>query len=284
MKYLIVKGGPCGFGDRLECLKMYIRFAIKKNLKIYVDWVDPIWSHNGESFYTYFDLVNIPKLNSIDDIPADATVYPPIWKDKLKLPYTKDMKELSISDYLIDQEYNADVIVCSSVGYRYRYGDSSFFANVFRVIDKRIISRVRELQKKYDLKTKIGVHLRGTDRAARIDKSYRMSGLNIRMVSSGMLNNTKFIAVSDDIEYISTWKSRYPGFPILSEIKVSGGNAGTHNLSKNNIDISKDILNVDLLVDFFTLASCKSIISTSNDSRFAGEARILNKYLDKILS
>jgi len=284
MKYLIVKGGPCGFGDRLQCLKMCVKFALTKNLKIYVDWVDPIWSHNGESFYTYFDLVNIQKLNSIDEIPADATVYPAVWKGKLKLPYTEDMKESALLNTMKDQDYNADVIVCSSIGYRTVYPDSNFFANVFRVIDKRIISRVRENQQKYDLKNKIGIHLRGTDRANKIRKPYRMEGLNIRLVSAGMLRGIKFIAVSDDIEYTNIWKARYPEFPVLSEIKVLAGNIGTHNMTKSNITISKDTLNIDLLIDFFTLASCRTLISTSNDSRFAQEAERLTTHLNKILS
>jgi hypothetical protein len=282
MKYLIVKGGPCGFGDRVECLKMYIQFALKKNLKVYVDWVDPIWSHNGESFYTYFDLVNIPKLKSIDDIPEDATVHPPAWKGKLKLPLTQDMKKDTLLDYVKDQDYNADVVVCASTGYRYLYPEPDFFGDVFRVIDQRVISRVRERQQKYDLKNKIGIHLRGTDRASRIDKTRRMDGLNIRLVSAGLLNNSKFVVVSDDPDYMAIWRVRYPDHPILSDIKVSGGKVGIHQLSKEKTAVSKDTLNVDLLVDFFTLASCRYVISTSSDSRFARLSQRLSKQLKKM--
>jgi|UniRef100_A0A6C0B2M5 hypothetical protein len=282
MKYLIVKGGPSGFGDRLECLIMYIKFALTKNLKIYVDWVDPIWSHNGESFYTYFDLVNIPKLNSIDDIPADATIHPKVWEGKLKLPYTREMGLTTELGQLTDQEFNADVIVASSNGYRLSYSDLQFFANVFRVIDQRIISKVVEKQKKFDLRNKIGIHLRGTDRATKVDKSHRMAGINIRMVTAGMLNKSKFVAVSDDREFLAMWKNRYPDFPVLTEIEAISGTKGVHQLTKNEVGVPKDLLNVDLLVDFFSLGSCRNIISTSKDSRFANNSKKLGKFIDKM--
>ena len=58
MKYLVVKGW-LGFGDRLESLKMAVRYALDNNLKIYVDWNDEMWTHGIENFYTYFKLVNM---------------------------------------------------------------------------------------------------------------------------------------------------------------------------------------------------------------------------------
>jgi hypothetical protein len=266
---------------------MYVNFALKNKLQIYVDWVDPIWSHNGESFYTYFDLVNIPKLKSIDDIPADATVYPAFWKDKLKLPYKAEFfttnPETKLG-YILNQDYKADVVVCASDGLRYFYEGSScnFFGDVFRVIDQRIIQKVRERQQKHDLKNKVGVHLRGTDRANRIDKSKRMAGINIRMVASGLLHGVKFVAVSDDPAFIELWKTRNKSFPVLTELGSLGGSEGVHKKPKDAITVSKDLLNVDLLVDFFTLASCRSVISTMKDSRFANESQRLRNQLKKI--
>lgn len=280
MKYLIVKG-TCGFGDRLESLKMCVKYAIKHNLQIYVDWTDAVWSHSGETFYTYFNLVNMPTLKSIDDIPEHATVYPPEWKGNLKKTGIYEAKPVQ-SDYLQDKTFNADVIVYTCNGKRYLYGDSQFFADVFRVIDPRIINKVRQRQQTYDLKNKVGIHLRGTDRASKIDKSYRMAGLNLRMVSEGLLNGVKFIGVSDDPEYITLWKARYKDFPMLTEVGNLGGKEGVHNKPKDALSVSKDSLNVDLLVDFFTLASCKSVISTSKDSRFAAESQRLRRYISQI--
>ena len=286
MKYLIVKGGPCGFGDRLQCLKMAVNYALKFNLKIYVDWEDPIWSHSGENFYTYFAFINMPVLNSIDDIPADATVFPAFWKDKMKLPYdleySKTNPEIDIG-YLDKQIYPEDVVVHSSNGLRWVYTDSAFFGNVFRVIDPRIRNKVKERQKAYQLQQKLGVHLRGSDRATKIDKSHRISALNIRLVSAGILNGTTCIAVSDDPDYVSMWKARYSTFPVLTEVGCLGGNEGVHIKSKDSLSISKDSLNVDMLVDFFTLTSCRNVLSTSKDSRFAQEAQRLHPHITQIL-
>jgi len=285
MKYLIVKGA-CGFGDRLESLKMCVKYALKHNLQIYVDWTDNIWSHSGETFYTYFDLVNMPVLKSIDDIPEDATVYPPQWRGNLKESYNTFgaiSVELAL-DYIDDNIFDADVIVYTCNGKRWTYNESTFFANVFRVVDSRIINKVKDRQQRYDLKTKIGIHLRGTDRATEIDKSHRMAGINIRMVAAGILNGAKFIGVSDDPEYVNLWRGRFREFPMLTEVGNLGGREGVHNKSKDSLTISKDTLNVDLLVDFFTLASCKNIISTSKDSRFSQEAQRLSKHVNTILS
>jgi hypothetical protein len=285
MKYLIVKGCIVGFGDRLQSLKMCVKYALKHKLPIYVDWTDPVWSHSGESFYTYFDLM-MPKF-SIDDIPADATVFPEVWKDKLNVYPTDEMiinhPEISIG-FLQDQIFSADVIVYTCNGNRWVYNDSRFFGDVFRVTDSRIVQKVKQRQQQYQLSTKVGIHLRGSDRASKIDKSHRMSGLNIRIVSMGMLNGTKFIAVSDDAEYVDIWKARYPEFPVLTVLGTQSGNVGTHNRTSDQLTVSKDLMNVDLLIDFFTLASCGKVLSTSKDSRFAQESQRLSNFIDKILS
>lgn len=285
MKYLLVKGCVVGFGDRLQGLKMCVKYALQHKLSIYVDWTDPVWSHSGESFYTYFDLL-MPKF-AIEDIPPDATVFPEIWKDKLNLVPTEEMfksnPEISIG-FLQDQVFSADVIVYTCSGMRWVYYDSSFFGDVFRVTDSRIIQNVKERQHRHELNTKVGIHLRGSDRASKIDKTIRMGGINIRMVNMGLLNGIKFIAVSDDTDYVDIWKGRYPEFPVLTVLGTQSGNIGTHLKTKEQLSISKDMMNVDLLTDFFTLASCRTILSTSKDSRFAQESLRLSSSIDKILS
>ena len=283
MKYLIVKGA-LGFGDRFQSLKMCVKYAQKHNLIIYVDWTDPIWSHNGESFYTYFKLL-VPSLNSLDDIPADATVFPKIWKTNMKkhaVDMIKSNPEINLG-YIQDQVFPEDVVVFSCVGLRYIYSDSAFFTDVFRVIDPRIIQKVKSRQQAHQLASKIGIHLRGTDRTIKTSKSHRMAGMNIRMVALGLLNGAKFIAVSDDPEFIQIWKAKYREFPVLTEAGSLGGREGVHNKSKESLSVSKDTLNVDLLTDFFTLASCRAIISTAKDSRFGQEAERIHRVINQII-
>lgn len=286
MKYLIVKGW-CGFGDRLESLIMAVDYAIKNNLQIYVDWTDVQWSHGDETFYTYFKLINIPVLNSIDDIPEDATVFPSFWKGKLNEPITQEIcikqKEIGVNIGSLKGSYPADVIVFSSIGYRTLYGDPTFFANVFRVIDRRVIDKVRERLMKYKLKNCIGIHIRGTDRVR--SNINRDKGVQYMATNAFHLRDNPMISVSDDKNSTEIWKRFYPQTISLSDLSIQeSSNKGNHLTSKDSLSTSKDLLNVDMLTDFFSLSYCKSILTTYRDSRFAREAQQLHPYVDKILS
>ncbi len=196
MKYLVVKGW-LGFGDRLESLKMAVKYALDNNLQIYVDWTDRFIRHTDESFYTYFNLVNMPTLNSLEDIPTDATYYPSYWKDNIHQPFTDElfMKqiELNLDLGILNEKkkFNADVIVYSCIGNREYYGDSTYFANVFRVINPKIIEEVLNRQQKYDLKNSIGIHIRGTDRITYKSKKGRqlpIQYLSLNVFTYGKIN------------------------------------------------------------------------------------------------
>jgi hypothetical protein len=280
-----------GFGDRLESLKMAVWFAIEKKLQIYVDWSDSIWSHGSESFYTYFKLVNMPVLNSLDDIPADATVYPPYWKDKLKSSLTQEIVnrqvELNLNVGTLNTGINvhADVLVFSSIGYRTLFYDSGFFANVFRVINPKIIEEVQNRQKGLDISKTVGIHIRGTDRIrnnTRRDIGIQYMALNAIM--NGSLSGKAMIVVSDDSESIQVWKRFYPLTTVFSNLSLKNtSSSGVHNSTSNQLISSKNDLNIEMLCDFFTLALCERILTTCKDSRFTQEARRLHPHAHQIL-
>lgn len=287
MKYLIVKAW-LGFGDRLESLKMAVAYAQKFNLQIYVDWTDPIWSHSGETFYTYFNIVNMPTLKTIDDIPEDATVFPEYWKGKLKEPITEELLKKKI-DYKLDlgmltKEYPADVVVFSSIGTRILYEDSSFFANVFRVTDLRILNTIRDRLAKYSLKNTIGIHIRGTDRIRnQTRRELGIQHLAVRAMMNGGFSGKPMIAVSDDKDSFDIWKRFYPQCVLLSSASLEQSSSkGNHNTKAEDLKVSKDEMNVEMLVDFFTLASCERVMTTYKDSRFAWEARRLHPFVSTI--
>uniref|UniRef100_A0A6C0CH95 Uncharacterized protein n=1 Tax=viral metagenome TaxID=1070528 RepID=A0A6C0CH95_9ZZZZ len=290
MKYLIVKGW-LGFGDRLESLIMCVKFAQENNLQIYVDWTDSIWSHGEESFYKYFNIVNMPVLESLDDIPADSTVYPEYWKDKLKSPFTQEMMDNYdpnniLTNYLPkNPTFNCDVIVYVCVGKRLLYEDIQFFTNVFRVTDERILDEIRKRKSLYNLSTSIGIHVRGTDRVKNIHKrELSIQYMAVNAVMNGGLSGLKMVAVGDDKESVELWKRFFPDVKVLSSLSLENTiKKGIHNASKEELTLSKDEMNVDMLVDFFTLSSCARILTTFRDSRFAREARQLHPYLDTIL-
>lgn len=284
MKYLVVKGW-LGFGDRLETLKMAVNYALTKKLKIYVDWTDEMWSHHNETFYTYFKLLNMPVLESLDDIPEDSTFYPDYWKDHIKEPLTKDVianNKLDIG--ILNKDYSADVVVVSSIGFRTLYPDSSFFANVFRLIDERVISKLKHRRSKYPIEKSWGIHIRGTDRLRTNKRTLSVQSIVTRVTMYGGLNGAKMVVVSDDKENVELWKNYYPDSFVASELSIQQTSTlGNHNLSKETLKFTKDQMNVDMLADFFTLALTERIFTTCKDSRFTQEAQRLHPYINQII-
>jgi hypothetical protein len=266
---------------------MAVEFALKFNLQIYVDWRDSIWTHGDEDFYTYFKLVNIPVLNSLNDIPEDATVYPAFWKGKLHQQLSNEFFNENIKEDmhigLLKQEYPADVIV-SSLFHRKIYSDLKFFADVFRVIDPNIKSKINERKQKLPLANAWGIHIRGTDRTNSRNRDLAIQSLAANVTMRGGLNGVKMVAVSDDKECLSVWKRFYPNTIVASELSISQSSLkGNHNLSKDALSVSKYEMNVDMLTDFFTLASCSQIFSTFKTGRFFREAQRLSPHVNKIL-
>lgn len=287
MKYLVVKGW-LGFGDRLETLKMAVKYAQTYNLKIYVDWRDSMWSHGNESFYTYFKLINMSVLQSLDEIPEDATVYPPYWKGRLNEQITHEMNdkkgELGIDLGIIDKPFDTDVLVVSSIGNRLLFTDGQFFANCFKVVDQRILQKIRERKSRFPIEQSWGIHIRGTDRLRPHKRMISVQSIASLVTCYGGLNNVKMTVVSDDKDNLEIWKRYYPESFVASELSIQqNSTAGNHNLDKDKLKFSKDEMNVDLLADFFTLALTQKVYTTCKDSRFTKEAQRLHPYVNSIL-
>lgn len=290
MKYLVVKGW-LGFGDRLESLKMAGWFAIERKLQIYVDWTDSTWSHGSESFYSYFKLINMPVLNSLDDIPADASVYPPYWKDRLKEPLTQELvdkqKELNLNIGTLNTGINidTDVLVYSSIGNRSLFNDSAFFANVFRLVHPQILDEIEKRQKGIDLSKTIGIHIRGTDRlrnTVKRDQGIQYMAVNAMM--NGSFSGKSMVVVSDDAGSIDVWKRFYPMSTVFSKLSLKNTVAGgVHTAKAEQLCSSKNDLNIEMLTDFFTLALCERVMTTCKDSRFAREAQRLHDNIRTII-
>lgn len=288
MKYLVVKG-YLGFGDRLETLKMCVKYALDNKLQIFVDWSDAIWTHGNETFYTYFKLVNMPVLNSLDDIPPDATYYPNYWnRGNIKNPCSEELlrkkNELGVDVGILGPStpQTADVLVHCSISSRSLYQDSGFFARVFRVINPDILSGIRQRLTVSPLSRCIGVHARGTDRAKhdiRKEQSIQFMALHMMPFAS-----TPMIAVGDDAYSIELWKRFYPQTHVFTKLaQVNTNNKGNHLASSSELKNSKYDLTVEFLTDFLTLAFCERVLSTFKDSRFAQEARRLHPYVKQII-
>lgn len=281
MKYLIVKGF-LGFGDRLECLKMCVKYALENKRAIYIDWRDSVWSHSNETFYSYFDL-KMPSID-IDLLPPNLSVYPECWKSILKEPYKEEYAKLpGINIGSLKKEYEEDIVVYSCIGYRLIFPHSKFFTDIFRVIHPEIKQEVRRRVSAYDLKNKICIHLRGTDRFHKnLSKLQRFRGIRLRMIEKGLFTGQEFIALTDDEEFARMWNTNFK-FPLLTKIFISNY-IGNHLVKKENLSVTKDTLNKDMLIDFFTMAFCKDFLSTTKDSRFATESRRLHPWITDIFS
>jgi hypothetical protein len=268
---------------------MCVNYALLNNLQIYVDWSDPIWTHGSETFYTYFKLVNMPVLNSLDDIPADATYYPSYWtRDNIKNPCSEDLlrrkKDIGVDLGILGPSTpkTADVLVHCSVSSRSIYQDSGFFARVFRVVNPDILSGIRSRLSQAQLSNCIGIHARGTDRARR-DVRKELS-IQFMALQAMPFSSRSMIAVGDDAYSIELWKRYYPQTLVFTKLAQSNTtNKGNHLASKDELKDTKYDLTVEFLVDFFTLACCERVIGTFKDSRFAQEARRLHPYVKQIL-
>jgi hypothetical protein len=187
---------------------------------------------------------------------------------------------------MLNKPFDADVVVMSSCGNRLLYVDSSFFGNVFRVVDPRILSKVNYHASRKPLGQSWGIHIRGTDRTRGPNhRSISVQSIVTHFTTMGGLNIQNIVVVSDDIEQLNMWKRYFPDSYIVSEASLENSiRTGNHNVSKEQLKHSKDEMNVDLLVDFFVLTSCDRVFSTFKDSRFAHEARRLHPVVRQILN
>ena len=150
------------------------------------------------------------------------------------------------------------------------------------MIDPRVIKIVKQRQEVYNLKDKWCVHLRGSDRFKNPEfKKLRFRQLRSKLMLHGLLGS-KCVVITDDPELAKYWRNVDPNSPILSQI-LDSGPQGLHYADPKTLGTTKDQLNVNLLIDFFTMASCKQIFTTSNDSRFARMADIFRPYLSLML-
>jgi len=266
---------------------MCIGYAINYNLQIYVDWRDPMWSNGSEDFYTYFKLINMPVLKSLADIPSDATYYPTYWKGNLDQHITYDFVKQRADDKIdlgqLRNPYDADVVVSSNVGVRTVLPSSTFFAEVFRLVDPRVISKIQHHMSKVQIDRAWGIHIRGTDHIHERKRSMSIQAIVSHVILNGGMNKSDMIAVSDDKENLEIWRRFFPKTYVVSQPEHSP-RAGAHTVSSDALGITKDQLNVDVLVDFFIFAMCERRFSTVKGSRFRAEADRLHPVVNKIIN
>jgi hypothetical protein len=194
----------------------------------------------------------MPVLNSLEDIPEDATYYPSYWKGNLDKQITEDFLNEHVNDNLklniISKPFDADVVVYTCNGHRELYSDSTFFGDVFRVIDPRILTKVRQHYNAYPVSSSWGIHIRGTDRLRDRRRLMSIQSIVSNVTSNGGMNKSNMVVVSDDNEHTKIWKNYYPNSYVVSNFHKDS-RKGNHNMNKDELTISKDQLNVEMLSD-----------------------------------
>jgi hypothetical protein len=219
----------------------------------------------------------------MEELTEEKTVYPAYWKGQLDKPITDEifMKHPDLELNVLTK-YNADIVVSICVGRRTLYTDYKFMG--LKVIHPRIIETIQQRRRLFNLKEKWGIHLRGTDRFKTKElRERRFQQLYIKLVHRGLLSNgSGCVVLTDDAEYAKLWSARDKQSPILSKLYDTGA-TGLHYSKPEDLGTTKEELNIQLLIDFFTLASCKQIFSTSMDSRYCKMAQHLKPCMNTII-
>jgi hypothetical protein len=283
MKCIIQKGFR-GFGDRLEHLIWCVKYAILTKSKVYVDWTDFYWNHSGEDFYKYFDLENI----GIDRIEnsENLKIVPSFWKNKLDRPMDLEIYDIKPAIFVYNHldlllkklDTNWDILVMASQK-RIVEDKISYFGDIFRVKDKRIIHAIQNLNIKYNLPKCLGIHLRGTDRKEKLSNTQTLN--NLPQIKESEYDN--IVCFTDDLDLFKLFQSRHPNAKLLTKYIIDEPNSGTHKITPEKLKFSKDAMNIDLLTDFFALASCKESYTTFKNSTFHRTAARLRPYVNSIL-
>lgn len=236
--YLIAKGWA-GFGDRLHCLSYTLDQALCYKRILWVDWSDRHWSHGGFGFQHYFDLIDVPYVNSLDQIPPALTVFPQFWQHKLSLPV--DRWAFGFREALLFDPKQAlppqALWVHPGIGKR-----PSFLHQLFQHlrISAQVVDELKALMALAPRDLPL-VHLRGTDRGvsdeelARLQKSVPVA-----------------CVVSDDAALVQRWCAASPESVVLTDVLTSGP-VGTHSLDASALEqmgVDKHDTNLRLLADF----------------------------------
>ncbi|MDH4395544.1 MAG: hypothetical protein QE278_07690 [Limnobacter sp.] len=181
MRYVVFKG-TAGWGDRLQCLLMAIRYAKATGRYLVMDWRDIEWAHNGiENFDDYLHLSSQTDQVKTMDFRAFLNIYqntdlrqstlPKVWRHQMVRHEFKDwlyMPLFCLPDHgkAIDdiasfrrEDFEEDVVVYAGTGFRsFAYADFGCIT-----LNRWVSEEIKQYAKQQNLATKAYdvIHLRG---------------------------------------------------------------------------------------------------------------------------
>jgi predicted SAM-dependent methyltransferase len=261
-RYLVSKGWE-GFSDRLQCLSHCVTWALRYNRVLHVDWEDRIWSHGNGGFHRYFDLVDLPYVSSVAQIPAGLDVFPSFWQRGMGLPadeWIYKLKDELIFDPQEGRHYES-VWVHPGIGFRaYDFAQLPLHLRLSAAAATEIKPLLAVAPSNLPV-----VHLRGTDRPLSEERW-------------AVLRQIAPVAcvVSDDQSLVRRWLQESPESVVLSDTLVESQGGG-HKLdpkSLGKVGLDKHRMNIRLLTDFIVLAGAKEAHALNEQSIFFSMARM----------
>ena len=261
-RYIVNKGWE-GFADRLQTLSYGISISLFHNRILCVDWSDQIWTHDDKSFYTYFDLVDIPYVTSVHDIPSHLRTFPAFWTGGLGLRVDEWIHRLKDQLTLNVAEWTNDDPIWVFPGVSHRRWDFGQMTRILR-LSATAATEIAPLMAAAPVELPV-IHLRGTDRP----------------VPEGQwekLRQTAPVAcvISDDKKLVTRWMEESPESVLVSDTLVEGTSAG-HKRDVKSLEaagLTKHRMNIRLLADFLILARAKERLALNPNSVFFKMARL----------
>lgn len=287
MSYLLIKGWA-GLGNRMLGVASGLLYAEITGRRPIVDWGDSFYySDDGsDTFHRFFDA---PSVGRLDEIPEGASVSPEVWQGRLRDPALDILKPLLPAAFrtlqrhasadLLRTDQPADVLVMWSTRESidplrpHLRGEHAHLARrhtdaILRWLfetrmppRREIAERVARFQREQLSGPSVGVHVRYSDRRARLDAiKRRLERLLAREPGLTVFLATDNAAVRDEFERSHDAVSTPHWYPEPGEVSHRGPDR------PNPFERG-----VEALVDLLLLARCDHLIGdrVSSFSRVA---------------
>lgn len=284
MPVLVMKATE-GFADRLTFLAHCIRYCLKNDTALCVDWSDGVWGGHEFDFHDIFELYGVKTMKKETVVKLMASgkvkVHPPCWTaEKVWNPITPETFEDVYSGNLFPEnvdecpKIDADIIVTNGKGIR-----GWFLTDLLEHVRIRpeVSERMRPLLDGFIRKSLV-VHLRGTDR---LNPEFNQGAIKTAIQFPV---DYPIYVVTDSVKLYNEFKASVPQAKLVNPkgevLKITTElKRGTH-LSPHNVlkkyGCNKKQMVIDLLVDFIAIWAAEVAIGQT-ESFFFKVARQCSK-------